>query len=472
MKRFNVIVLFLILASFVLLGATQSQYVSNLVTGLLSIDINATAPASPQQGDMWWNSDEDTIDVKLNGATGQMFLETYFHVVNNTASLIEDGTPVMGVGVIDPDNMLIAPMDGTDTANAKWIGGIATHDFAADGSSGKITTFGKVRGIDTTGALSFGGLETWNLGDVLYIDPVNVGYLSNVEPEPPLVYMPVALLLKKHATEGVIHVRVTPIDETVIRTTRMALQHTDSSPERNALQHIHGDLDPIVQAQDPNAGVVTITADTAYGQGKMVVVSNGVAETGVITVTGTSVDRSTGELTALDTEIITIDTTTTDSNHLDGNSIQVWDLEDAYITSKWWYGHADITVTQDSGSLTDLDIYQIAFDQFGDARSIRLRVLDMTLQAISGTDGDLSGHAYVVDVTGQKVDIQQIPDTELDIDGGTTPFVVDAWYRYKRDNFDIYLDGREDGFFFGMAFLGSPAKFANVTLKVWADIIP
>lgn len=439
-----------------------------IITGGIALDTTVGSPTSPAPGDIWWNSDEDTLDVKLNGATGQMFLETYYHVVNNTVSLISNGTPVMGAGVTDPDNILITPMDGTDNTNAKWFLGLTTHDFTANGGEGKVTNFGKVRGWDTTGTRSFNGLETWIAGNILYIDPYNDGYLTNVEPEPPYIYMPVALVLKVDITEGVVHVRATTIDETVIRTTRMALQHTEPNPDRNVLQHIHGDLDAIVQAQNPNAGVVTITADSAFGQGKMVIVSNGVAETGVITIQGTSIDRDTGETTALDTEVITIDTTTTDTNHLDGNSMQVWDLVDAYITVKWWGGNADITITQDSGSLTDIDIYQIAFDQFGDARSVQIRGLDMTLQALN-TDGRLSGHAYVVDVTGQKVDIQQIAGTELDISGG---FVTDAWYRFKRSNLDIQLDGREDGFFFGMAFLGSPAKFANVTLKVWADIIP
>lgn len=440
--------------------------VKTVTTKSLKLDLSGTNALA--KGEMGWNPTEEVPEFRLNGAVGQMFLEMYFHAKNETGSEVVDGTPIMGAGVTDPDTILLTPMDGTDTNNAKWFLGLSTHDFADD-SEGKVTTFGKVRGIDTTGALSFGGLETWSSGDILYVDPVNTGYLTNVAPEPPSVYMPVALLLKKDATEGVVHVRATSIDETILRTTRMSLDSYSAEPSRNAQEQIHGNLDPIATAQDPNAGVVTLTANATYGQGKMVIANNGVAETGVVTITGTSVDRDTGVETPLDTEVITIDITTTDSNHLDGNSQQVWDLENAFITSKWWTGSANITITQDSGSLTDLDIYQIAFDQFGDARSIRLRILDMTLQAINSTDGQLSGHAYVVQVTGQRVNVQQIPDTELDINGG---FVVDKWYRYKRQNFDIQLDGRTDGFFFGMSFLGSPPKFANVTLKVWADIIP
>jgi hypothetical protein len=449
--------------------ATRELTVKTLTVDKLKFRLDAGV--SVEQGEMGWNADEETTDTGLNDATLQNGLETFFHVKNNTGSTLRDGRPMMAAGTDGATGLIFAvPMDGTDNSNAKYMGGLATSDILP-GAVGKVTNFGKVRDTDTTGGESFGGLETWIDGDLLFIDPANIGYLTNVEPEPPAIYMPVALVLFAHVSLGTLITRITPIDESVLRTTRMSLTTYSPAPTRNAQESIHGNLDPITTAADVNAApvVLDVTIGPDYGQGKMVIVNNGVAETGVITIEGTSIDRDTGELTLGDTETIIIDATTVDNNSTDANSQPTWDLENAFITTKWWQGSADITITQDSGSLTDLDIYECAFDQFGEARSINLRILDMTVQALDDT-ALLSAHAYTVEVTDGKVNIQQIPDTEVVVASG---FKTDKWYRYKRQNFNKQLDGRKDGVFLNMSFLGTGSpKFANITIKIWADIIP
>lgn len=427
-----------------------------------------TSPAGvpSDQGTMSWNISEETLDLILNGAVLQIGQEIHYHVRNDTASEITDGTPVMAVGTLGASGLIqIAPMNGTVPSLAKFLLGVTTQTISA-GENGKIAYLGKVRGIDTTGTLSFGGLETWSDGDVLYIDPFNIGFLTNVEPDPPYIYMPVAFAVFSNASNGVLSVRVTPLDESILRTSRTALTTYSALPDRNAQESIHGNLDLIVAGIDPDAGDVIIS--NAFGQGKMVIVNNGVAETGVLRVTGTSIDRDTGAETALDTELITIDTTTIDNNSTDANSQPTWDLENAFMSDKWWTGTVNITLHEESGALTDLDIYQCSYDQFGDARSINIRILDMTIQALN-TNGSISAHAYTVQVTGSRVNIQQIPDTEV---VRTADFETDKWYRIRRGALDVPLNGLTDGMFLNMSFLGSPAKFANATIKVWADVSP
>jgi hypothetical protein len=195
-------------------GNTDRDMVAKKVTvGSMQLDTNTVVEVG--QGEMAWNDDEECFDFGMNGATWQGGLENFQHVRNNTGSTITDGTPVMAVGTVgNSSRILVAPMDGTNPENAKLMVGVTTFDLGttAETKDGKVTWYGKVRGINTTGALSFDGLETWNNDDILYVDPVNVGYLTNVSPAAPLISMPMVFVIQAHAN-GTLQVRITPINE-------------------------------------------------------------------------------------------------------------------------------------------------------------------------------------------------------------------------------------------------------------------
>lgn len=436
-----------------------------------SLQLDTAGTIEVEQGEFAWNSDEECFDFGMNGATWQGGLENFYQVRNNTGSIITDGTVVMADGTVGASGrILVTPMDGSSTLNAKFLMGLTTFDLGTDGDTkdGKITWFGKVRGLDTTGTLSFDGLETWVDGEVLYVDPDHLGKLTNVEPEPPAINMPICFVVFAHAEMGTLNVRITPIDEAFLKTSPVCLSTYSATPDRNAEENIHGDLDLLVSAQDVNAGDITLTADTDMGLSKLVIVNNGGGETGAITVTGTSVDRDTGAETALDTSTITVDTTTTDATAADANSIDVHSLTNAYITDKWFTGTANVVISQDSGSLTDIDVYQCSFEQFNDSRSVLLKTVDLNIFCLTGdVNAKLSIHAYTVEVTGDKVDIISVADVVR-----TGDFVSDKWYRFRRQSIDVQLDGRTDGIFINLALLGSPAKFRDAGLKIWADVIP
>lgn len=434
-----------------------------------SVKFDRAAGVSVEQGEMAWNEEEETFDFGMNGATWQGGLENYFHVKNNTGSTLWNSQPVMAGGSSGATGLIFAvPMDGTDTNNAKTLGGLATSDILP-GAVGKVTNFGKVRDIDTTGGLSFGGSETWSDNELLFIDPVNVGYLTNVEPVPPAVYIPICLVVYAHATVGSLLVRVRGQDEAILRTSSIALTTYSATPDRNAQENVHGDLAANNTAVDVNAGDLTLTADTDWGLGKMVIVSNGVAETGTVTITGTSVDRNTGAETGSQVSTVVIDTQTTDAGGTDANGQITRSLTNAYITDKWFTGTDDIVISQTAGSLTDLDIYHIAFEQFGDVRSINIRSLDMTVYCETGdANTKLSAYVYTVEVTGDKVNILPAGNSVV----RTGDMVTGKWYRFRRGEIDKQLDGTTDGVFANVSLLGSPAKFRDMTLKIWVDIIP
>ena len=110
----------------------------------IKMDTTTGDPASPVQGEVWWDQDEETFSLRQNGATLQFGQELQWHVRNNSGAQIDDGTVVMATGSIGATGRItIAEMDGTDPGNAKFILGIATEDIA-NNTGGKVSTFGNV----------------------------------------------------------------------------------------------------------------------------------------------------------------------------------------------------------------------------------------------------------------------------------------------------------------------------------------
>lgn len=166
-------------------------------TDLTTGSVQLTGGAGTQ-GTLSWNADEETLDLIQNGAVLQVGQEIHYHVRNNSGVSITNGTPVMATGTLGASGRItVASMVGSTPANAKFFLGIATEDLEHD-SDGKITHFGKVHGINTL---------AWNEGDVLWVDTVNTGQLTNVEPTSGM-RLPVAIVISSK-NNGTIFVRAT-----------------------------------------------------------------------------------------------------------------------------------------------------------------------------------------------------------------------------------------------------------------------
>ena len=81
---------------------------------------------------------------------------------------------------------------------------MTTQDFLT-GEDGYITTFGKVRGLDTTGS-SVG--ETWVNGNTLFVHPTIAGAMTNVEPVAPNNKTIVGIVVYANAINGTIFVKI------------------------------------------------------------------------------------------------------------------------------------------------------------------------------------------------------------------------------------------------------------------------
>lgn len=154
----------------------------------LSTDTNLVASV----GQITWNPNERTADIGLdNNVVLQVGQEMLALVRNGTASSIVDGTVVMLTGSVgNSGRLVVAPYDGV--ADASLILGITAETIVA-GADGFVTSYGKIRGIDTS---------MWNDGDVLYVNG------SGLATTPPAgLNMKIAAVVHSH-TNGTLMVRV------------------------------------------------------------------------------------------------------------------------------------------------------------------------------------------------------------------------------------------------------------------------
>jgi hypothetical protein len=188
------------------LDVTNDIDIGGEITSVEAIQFDLAAGVSVVEGQQAWNADDGTIDVGLpGGVVGQMFQEMYFDAKNRTGSDVPDGTPVMfaaPVGASGKIEFQLAISDGT--IPSEYIMGI-TSEAIANGGFGKVTAFGKVRGIDTTGT-PYG--EVWADGDLIYVSATTAGDLTNVKPNVPNRIILVAAVVVAH-NNGTLQVRPT-----------------------------------------------------------------------------------------------------------------------------------------------------------------------------------------------------------------------------------------------------------------------
>ena len=160
---------------------------------------NRVGPHVPAARRMQWNEDDATIDVGMNAdVVLQIGQETYIYGKNTSGVSISNGNPVMFTGTLGASGKLTfskAVADGSITS--LYMMGVATEDIPNNGF-GYITSFGKVRGFNTSGAPYS---ETWVDGDIIYFSPTVAGGWTKVLPVAPNLDLPVAVVLNA-ATGG------------------------------------------------------------------------------------------------------------------------------------------------------------------------------------------------------------------------------------------------------------------------------
>ena len=164
------------------------------------LGLDLTAAETVSTGQLAWNATEGTIDVGLlHGSVNQIGQEVQLLCTNSAASLtITNGMGVMFTGGNASTLRLeVQPMQANGDLPGYVFFGIATQTIAP-GATGYITTFGKVRGLNTS---------AYPEDSILWCDPVNPGQFVLTEPIAPQLKIAAATVIKSHATEGVLMVR-------------------------------------------------------------------------------------------------------------------------------------------------------------------------------------------------------------------------------------------------------------------------
>ena len=230
--------------------------------------------------------------------------------------------------------------------------------------------------------------------------------------------------------------------------------------ERLAENEIHGGFNALATAQPLDS--VPTDIDVTCGIGKIVIsVIAGSDLAGSILITGTTVDRDTGVETPDDTDSVTVDAVTTDDSDTDSNGNIRHAFTGAYVTGKWFKG--DITLSTADLTLTDVDVYQVAFEQFGDNSGITLDTLDVSALA-NNASAWCNIHLYSLEVTGDKCNITNEDSVGID----AADVSADKWYRLRGGQIDKALDGSTDGIWVD-AFFGPLANvyWEDINTKVW-----
>ena len=182
-----------------ILGANNDITSMTGVTGGIStpdyVDFDTAANPALVTGRLAWNSDDGTLDVGLaNNVVLQSGQELLYYAKNTSGGSIPVGAAVMFTGTVGASGKLTfskAVSDGS--VSAEYMMGVATQTVA-DNGFGYITDFGLVRGFNTTGSTKTVP-ESWQDGDLLYLDPVYPGELTKVQPSAPNLHSPIAVVV-------------------------------------------------------------------------------------------------------------------------------------------------------------------------------------------------------------------------------------------------------------------------------------
>jgi hypothetical protein len=153
-----------------------------------------------EQGIMYWDADNETVDVILNGTIMQIGQDLFYPVKNQTGSTIAKGTAVRFAGTVGASGrLLIAPFIADNSvASSRFMG--VTSEAILNGADGKVMWFGRIRGINT---------NAFNEGDILYASTTTAGGFQTAIPVAPNNIVQVAAVVTKSTNNGAIFVRPT-----------------------------------------------------------------------------------------------------------------------------------------------------------------------------------------------------------------------------------------------------------------------
>jgi hypothetical protein len=152
------------------------------------------------QGTIFWDVDDNTIAVVLNGYVMKVGEDVFYAVKNQTGSTITKGTACGFAGTVGSSGRLLTkPYLANGVESSTFFMGVAAEEIL-DGEDGKVLWFGRIRGLNT---------NAFDEGDILYVSTSSAGGFQTTIPQAPNNIIQVAAVINKSTTQGVIFVRPT-----------------------------------------------------------------------------------------------------------------------------------------------------------------------------------------------------------------------------------------------------------------------
>lgn len=256
--------------------------------------------------------------------------------------------------------------------------------------------------------------------------------------------------------------RISTLEDNFNLGTTIPLDSYVESPQKFSEQDVHGGLTLLDTAHVLQTGAPLAVTK---GIGKLYFVTDSLTVPGQIEISGTSVNRNTGVETASDTEILTINTLSTDSSGTDAQGNPTWDIADGVLSSKWWTGSVTIAEASLGSFKGTIDTYHVSFEQLNDAVVGEIQTFDVNVLT---TDATAWGYWYLYimqkNVFG-RFDI--VPVTDISIPSGSA--LTNEFWRLRRGLLSRSLNPMTDGLFVNI-FLGPINKtyFQDMSMKIWS----
>lgn len=181
--------------------APVEQHNNSVTTDYIDFNTNAPAPAI-KVGRLHWNGGY-TLNLEMTPNVNQSIGESQYYYIKASANIAK-GQLVMFDGSVGSSGVLKGK-PSTGLTNGQLVMGVAAEAIA-NNDFGLVSSFGLVRGFNTTGA-PYG--EVWADGDILYYNPSFAGGLTKNLPAAPTPHVVVAAVVNAApAGSGSIFVRV------------------------------------------------------------------------------------------------------------------------------------------------------------------------------------------------------------------------------------------------------------------------
>jgi len=168
---------------------TENPAAGYIDIGYIAFDV-AVSPEPSSVGNMWWSVDHETVYLQLD--SGEKMRVGQDHYIRVIAGVdIEKGNVLKFTGATG-DTVIAGLADGSSDEPYTLIG-VAAEDILS-GEPGFAIQFGSVDQFDTPSG--------WTLGQLLYVDPLNPGQLTNSLPSPPNWTFPIAAVTRVSSGGG------------------------------------------------------------------------------------------------------------------------------------------------------------------------------------------------------------------------------------------------------------------------------